>query len=67
MIDTSASALKRRQRPILWVKNCELISLLIFVELPFVCLDVRGSIYLHLSLNDQQINGKPASNLTVSP
>ena len=67
MIDTSASALKRRHRPILWVKDRELISWFIFVELPFVCSDIGGSMYLHRSLSDQQISGKPASNLTVSP
>ena len=30
----------------LWVKDRELISWFIFVELPFVCLDIGGSIYL---------------------
>lgn len=45
----------------LWVKDHTLISWSIFVELPFVCLDPGGSIYLHLSLNGYQVSGKPAS------
>ena len=59
-IDTPFPALEKNHRPLLWLKDHKPISWLIFVELPFGYLYLRGSIYLHLNLNYEQLSGKPA-------